>query len=83
MPRPATCTWSVPAAGSSARSSSSRRLLAGAEDLIAAAGRPLARLDCVSRNPALRAYYRAAGYAEVGTREIYYGTITLFEKHLG
>jgi protein-tyrosine phosphatase len=59
-----------------------RRVLAGAEDLIAASGRPLARLDCVSRNPALRAYYRTAGYAEVGTREIYYGTITLFEKQL-
>jgi ribosomal protein S18 acetylase RimI-like enzyme len=60
-----------------------RRLLAGAEDLIVAAGRRLARLDCVSRNPALRAYYRAAGYAEVGTRETYYGIITLFEKPLG
>jgi protein-tyrosine phosphatase len=58
------------------------RLLAGAEDVIAASGRPLARLDCVSRNPALRAYYRAAGYAEVGTREVYYGAITLFEKPL-
>jgi protein-tyrosine phosphatase len=59
-----------------------RRLLAAAEELIIAAGRPLARLDCVTRNLALRAYYRSAGYTEVGQRDLPYGTATLFEKPL-
>ncbi|HEX6445401.1 MAG TPA: GNAT family N-acetyltransferase, partial [Streptosporangiales bacterium] len=45
-----------------------RRLLAFAEDHIRAAGRRLARLDTVSRNAVLRAYYRDAGYREVGER---------------
>lgn len=45
---------------------SGRALLAHAERRIAAAGRELARLDCLSRNPRLRAYYEAAGYRVVG-----------------
>lgn len=64
-----------------------RRLLAFAEDHIRASGRPLARLDTVSRNAALRAYYRDAGYREVGDRVFHHDeapvdAVTLFEKPL-
>jgi ribosomal protein S18 acetylase RimI-like enzyme len=62
------------------------RLLAFAEDHIRAAGRRLARLDTVSRNAVLRAYYRDAGYREVGERvfhdEAPVDAVTLFEKRL-
>jgi ribosomal protein S18 acetylase RimI-like enzyme len=43
-----------------------RMMLAHAERRIAAAGRELARLDCLSSNPRLRRYYEAAGYRVVG-----------------
>ncbi|MFE6842416.1 GNAT family N-acetyltransferase [Streptomyces sp. NPDC057686] len=43
-----------------------RRLLEHAERRIAGAGLPRARLDCVSTNPRLLAYYRGAGYRVVG-----------------
>lgn len=43
-----------------------RLLLAHAEGRITAAGRRLARLDCLSSNPRLRDYYEAAGYRVVG-----------------
>ncbi|MFD3530842.1 GNAT family N-acetyltransferase [Streptomyces sp. NPDC058664] len=43
-----------------------RALLAHAERRIAAAGRTLARLDCLTNNPRLRTYYEAAGYRAVG-----------------
>ncbi|WP_225798819.1 GNAT family N-acetyltransferase [Streptomyces sp. NK15101] len=43
-----------------------RALLAHAEGRIAARGRTVARLDCVSSNPRLRTYYEAAGYRVVG-----------------
>ncbi|MFC7928893.1 GNAT family N-acetyltransferase [Streptomyces cinereoruber] len=43
-----------------------RALLAHAEGRIAAAGRTVARLDCLTSNPRLRAYYEAAGYRAVG-----------------
>ncbi|MFI6640148.1 GNAT family N-acetyltransferase [Streptomyces sp. NPDC050504] len=43
-----------------------RTLLAHAESRVAARGRRLARLDCLSSNPRLRAYYEALGYAVVG-----------------
>ncbi|ALC23584.1 protein-tyrosine phosphatase [Streptomyces pristinaespiralis] len=45
---------------------SGRAMLAHAERRIAAAGRQLARLDCLSRNPRLRTYYEGAGYEVVG-----------------
>ncbi|MFJ3910196.1 RimJ/RimL family protein N-acetyltransferase [Streptomyces sp. 2132.2] len=43
-----------------------RRILEHAERRIAGTGLPRARLDCVSTNPRLLAYYRAAGYRVVG-----------------
>ncbi|WP_175439065.1 GNAT family N-acetyltransferase [Streptomyces vilmorinianum] len=45
---------------------SGRTVLAHAEGRIAAGGRAVARLDCVSSNPRLRTYYEAAGYTAVG-----------------
>ncbi|MGW5850351.1 N-acetyltransferase family protein [Streptomyces sp. NPDC055254] len=43
-----------------------RRMLEHAERRIAGTGRERARLDCVSTNPRLLAYYRGAGYRVVG-----------------
>ncbi|MEU9146847.1 GNAT family N-acetyltransferase [Streptomyces sp. NPDC048349] len=43
-----------------------RRMLEHAERRIARTGRERARLDCVSTNPRLLAYYRGAGYRVVG-----------------
>ena len=67
-----------------------RALLAVAEARIAETGRPLARLDCVSHNPRLRAYYEAAGYrfvAENTAKEAPGGApsyaVTLLEKRVG
>lgn len=64
-------------------------LLAHAERRIAAAGRKMARLDCLSSNPRLRAYYEAAGYRVVGEEPAKvaadgsrYGVL-LLEKPLG
>ncbi|MBO0827142.1 MAG: GNAT family N-acetyltransferase [Streptosporangiales bacterium] len=63
-----------------------RRLLAFAEGRIEAAGRRLARLDTVSGNAVLRAYYRDAGYREAGERVFHddapVDAVTLFEKPL-
>jgi len=65
-----------------------RRLLAHAESRIAAAGRPYARLDCLSANPRLRTYYEAAGYTVVGEQRAKDGgtgspyAVTLLEKRL-
>jgi protein-tyrosine phosphatase len=60
-----------------------RTVLTGAESRIRAAGRVRGRLDCVSANPRLRAYYRDAGYAEVGHATFRAdGDTTLFEKRL-
>ncbi|MGE7386619.1 N-acetyltransferase family protein [Streptomyces sp. NPDC004126] len=42
------------------------RILEHAEHRIARTGRDRARLDCVSSNPKLLAYYRSAGYRVVG-----------------
>ncbi|MFF9274871.1 GNAT family N-acetyltransferase [Streptomyces griseosporeus] len=66
-----------------------RALLAEAEARITATGRPYARLDCLSANPRLRAYYEAAGYRVVGEQPAKTdGTgspyaVTLLEKRLG
>jgi protein-tyrosine phosphatase len=60
-----------------------RRVLAAVERLIATR-HARARLDCVSTNTRLRAYYRDAGYREVGERDLGAGwsPVTLFEKRL-
>jgi protein-tyrosine phosphatase len=64
------------------------RLLAEVEHRIAASGRPLARLDCLSTNPRLREYYQAAGYTVVGEQSAKDGglgspyAVTLLEKRL-
>jgi protein-tyrosine phosphatase len=63
-----------------------RRLLRQAERLIMARGRIRVRLDCVATNGRLRAYYRQAGYQEVGERSFRpdsgWSPVTLFEKQL-
>ncbi|MFD9248166.1 GNAT family N-acetyltransferase, partial [Streptomyces sp. NPDC059556] len=46
----------------SAPAGTGRALLAHAEGRVAAGGRSVARLDCLSNNPRLRTYYEAAGY---------------------
>ncbi|NEB81588.1 GNAT family N-acetyltransferase, partial [Streptomyces sp. SID14478] len=64
-------------------------LLAHAERRIAAAGRTRCRLDCVSTNPRLRAYYERRGYVVVGEQPFKSGAggssyaVTLMERELG
>lgn len=65
-----------------------RTMLAAAERRIAEAGRAYCRLDCVSTNARLRAYYEDAGYAVVGEQPLKDGGlgsrygVTLLEKRL-
>jgi protein-tyrosine phosphatase len=63
-----------------------RRVLGGAEAQLAARGRTRARLDCVATNARLTAYYRQAGYDQVGLRSFAPDTgwdpVALFEKAL-
>ncbi|MGK5529812.1 GNAT family N-acetyltransferase [Streptomyces sp. URMC 129] len=65
-----------------------RRMLDGAERRIAATGRTLARLDCLSTNPRLRQYYQDAGYVVRGEQPGKDGdggkryAVTLLEKPL-
>lgn len=65
-----------------------RLMLTEAERRIAASGRPLSRLDCLSSNPRLREYYQAAGYTVVGEQSTKDGglgspyAVTLLEKRL-
>ncbi|MEU8551969.1 GNAT family N-acetyltransferase [Streptomyces roseoverticillatus] len=65
-----------------------RHLLTEAERRIAATGRTLCRLDCLSSNPRLRDYYEAAGYTVVGEQRAKDGglgspyAVTLLEKRL-
>lgn len=65
-----------------------RRMLAEAERRIAEAGVDVCRLDCLATNPALRAYYEAAGYQVVGEQPSKSGArnatyaVTLLEKRL-
>ncbi|MFF4506191.1 GNAT family N-acetyltransferase [Streptomyces sp. NPDC001401] len=65
-----------------------REMLAQAESRILATGRPYARLDCLSSNPRLRAYYESAGYKVVGEQTAKDGglgspyAVTLLEKRL-
>ncbi|MBT2403645.1 MULTISPECIES: GNAT family N-acetyltransferase [unclassified Streptomyces] len=51
---------------SAAPAGAGRRILEHAERRIARTGRERARLDCVSTNPRLLAYYQGAGYRVVG-----------------
>ncbi|WHM38995.1 GNAT family N-acetyltransferase [Streptomyces sp. BPTC-684] len=66
-----------------------RALLAHAEQRIAAAGRPLSRLDFKASSPGLRAYYERAGYAVAGQQPFKEGgggsnyAVVLMEKRLG
>ena len=68
--------------------STGRRMLAEAEARITAAGRPYARLDCLTSNPRLRTYYESAGYTVVGEQRAKDGgvgspyAVTLLEKRL-
>jgi protein-tyrosine phosphatase len=63
-----------------------RRLLRQAERLVTARGRTRVRLDCVATNGRLRAYYRQAGYQEVGEPSFRpdrgWSSVTLFEKRV-
>ncbi len=65
-----------------------RTLLAEAERRIAASGRPLCRLDCLTSNTRLRRYYEEAGYAVVGEQAGKNGDggrtygVTLLEKRV-
>lgn len=67
---------------------SGRAMLSAAERRIAEAGRVYCRLDCVSTNARLRAYYEGAGYAVVGEQPLKDGgkgskyAVTLMEKRL-
>ncbi|MEV1018790.1 GNAT family N-acetyltransferase [Streptomyces sp. NPDC050264] len=64
-------------------------LLAHAERRIAGTGRVLCRLDCVSTNPRLRAYYERRGYTVTGEQPFKSGAggsgyaVTLMEKPVG
>ncbi|MEU1077384.1 MULTISPECIES: GNAT family N-acetyltransferase [unclassified Streptomyces] len=66
-----------------------RALLAHAERRIAAAGRPLSRLDFKASSPGLRTYYERAGYAVAGEQPFKEGgggsgyAVVLMEKRLG
>ncbi|GAA0610154.1 GNAT family N-acetyltransferase [Streptomyces crystallinus] len=66
-----------------------RALLAHAEQRIAAAGRPLSRLDFKASSPGLRAYYESAGYTVAGEQPFKEGgggsnyAVVLMEKKLG
>jgi GNAT superfamily N-acetyltransferase len=60
-------------------------LLGHAERVIADSGRPLARLSCLRGNTGLEAFYRSAGYVEVGARTFDtpgWDPVTLLEKSL-
>lgn len=64
-----------------------RQMLAQAEARIVAAGRQIARLDCLASNPRLREYYETADYKAVrehakdgGLGHVY--AVTLLEKQL-
>ena len=59
-----------------------RRLLEWAERRGYAAGKRLARLDCMAENPELRAYYERAGYAHRGDVALPHRTAARYEKTL-
>lgn len=57
-------------------------LLQWAEQVLAAHGRTLARLDCVADNPGILNFYRRAGYEEHGVADHGPSRVMLFEKRL-
>lgn len=59
-----------------------RALLRWAEDRIAASGKGIARLDCMGDNEALCAYYRRAGYVDLGECQIGRWRMRRFEKEV-
>ena len=62
------------------------RLLDWAADEIAARGRELLRLDCVSINTRLNEYYRAAGFAPmgpVGIPDVPELTLSRYQRYVG
>jgi ribosomal protein S18 acetylase RimI-like enzyme len=61
-----------------------RQLVAHAEAVVRASGRPRVRLDHVRDNPRLEQWYSDAGYAVVGTHKRDSGdTVLLREKQIG
>lgn len=58
------------------------RMLERAGELIAAAGRPHLRLDCLTPNDALLAYYVSAGFAIVGEKRFMRASSRLLEKRV-
>jgi ribosomal protein S18 acetylase RimI-like enzyme len=61
-----------------------RRLMAHAEAVVRASGRPMVRLDHVVGNPRLERWYTDAGYAVAGLRDGICGdSVLLREKRIG
>lgn len=60
-----------------------RALLDWASRRAAAAGKPLLRLDCVTDNPALRAYYERAGFTYVRDATDWSWSASLYERPTG
>ncbi len=58
------------------------RLLAWAEEAVAAAGRSFLRLDCVATNPVLRDYYERAGFVYRGEAHGIGWQASLYEKQV-
>jgi GNAT superfamily N-acetyltransferase len=59
-----------------------RRMLDWAEEQARAAGKPLLRLDCDARNPALRAYYERAGFASRGEVVLSHRIASRYERRI-
>lgn len=57
-----------------------RRMLDWAAAQARAAGKPLLRLDCDARNPALRAYYERAGFTSRGEVVLSHRTASRYER---
>lgn len=60
-----------------------RRMLERAEALVAATGRSYLRLDCLTPNDALVAYYERAGFTRVGEKRYLRASVALFQKRVG
>jgi protein-tyrosine phosphatase len=57
-----------------------RALLACAERLAASEGKQYLRLDCMTENPGLRAYYESAGFVHQGDRVGSVWSASLYQK---
>jgi protein-tyrosine phosphatase len=60
-----------------------RRLLERAEQIVAEAGKPYLRLDCLTPNDALVEYYLCAGFRLAGEKRWEQRATQLFEKRVG